>query len=119
MTPDHRVAAWNGKRVPHGDAVTTEHSSSLARLIRENQPCVALTGARVSTDKCHSSPIAPDSYWAVTQTAPAPTAAPPMLRLSWMVAATRPVALSILVTEWSPQLATQTDVGPTAIASGR
>jgi NAD-dependent deacetylase len=44
--------------------VTTEHSSVLARLIQKNQPCVALTGAGVSTESGIPDFRSPTGIWA-------------------------------------------------------
>jgi NAD-dependent deacetylase len=44
--------------------VTTERSSSLARLIQENQPCVALTGAGISTESGIPDFRSPTGMWA-------------------------------------------------------
>jgi NAD-dependent deacetylase len=44
--------------------VTTDRSSSLARLIEENQPCIALTGAGVSTESGIPDFRSPTGIWA-------------------------------------------------------
>jgi NAD-dependent deacetylase len=44
--------------------VRTEGANSLARLIRENQPCVALTGAGVSTESGIPDFRSPTGIWA-------------------------------------------------------
>jgi NAD-dependent deacetylase len=44
--------------------VTTEGSRSLARVIQENQPCVALTGAGVSTESGIPDFRSPTGMWA-------------------------------------------------------
>jgi NAD-dependent deacetylase len=44
--------------------VTTELSNSLARLIEENQPCIALTGAGVSTESGIPDFRSPTGMWA-------------------------------------------------------
>jgi NAD-dependent deacetylase len=44
--------------------VRTEHSSSLARLIQKNQPCIALTGAGVSTESGIPDFRSPTGIWA-------------------------------------------------------
>src|SRR5215217_5733839 len=57
------MSASRLRLVRRGEALDTE-AAKLARLIRENQPCVALTGAGISTESGIPDFRSPTGMWA-------------------------------------------------------